>query len=460
MSLLSTLSMGRTGLRVASTGLSVTGHNVTNATTEGFTKRTLSTGTRDPMLRNGMSLGMGVQSTGVQRSAERMVNEQLVDAVGNESRSGTAYETLSAIETYLDEESSSSVANQLDRFFDDLNELASDPGSFSLRDQAVNSAESFSDSVQKLSSELQDSRDAIFSELEDTMTEIQQKVNQVAVLNAKMADAGGITGGDYADQAGALVADLAEAVGASAHFDLDGSVTLMLGGHAVVSGAEAREIAVTTDTSGNPKVTLSSDSATINITSMVGGRWGGLMDADDEVAAAQADLETFADTFATDFNTIHTAGLDLGGAAGNDFFTFTAGDAASSLAVDASIVADSSLMALGGATGTGAVGDGENLTDLLALEDTDAFGGGTQTPGEFLSSIYRGIGEAIREFELDSDSYGLEMADLQELRDSISAVDLDEEATELLAWQAAYQASARVITTASDLLNELMGVVS
>ena len=205
---------------------------------------------------------------------------------------------------------------------------------------------------------------------------------------------------------------------------------------------------------------MSADSGSINITSQVGGRFGGLMDADDEIANAQAELETFADTFATDFNAVHTAGLDSTGTAGIDFFSFTAGSAATSLAVDSTIALDSGLLALGGATGTGAAGDGDNLTDLLALEDTESFSGGTETPSEFLSSIYRSIGEAINEYQLDSDSYGLEKADLQELRDSISAVDLDEEATELLAWQAAYQASARVITAASDLLNELMGVVS
>ena len=127
--------------------------------------------------------------------------------------------------------------------------------------------------------------------------------------------------------------------------------------------------------------------------------------------------------------------------------------------MDGTILADSTLLALGSSTGTGAPGDSINLTDILALEETESYAASTQTAGEFLSSIYRGIGEAVREAELDYDSYGLERADLQELRDSISAVDLDEEATEMLAWQAAYQASARVISTASDLLNELMGVV-
>jgi flagellar hook-associated protein 1 FlgK len=402
---------------------------------------------------------MGVTTDGVQRSAERLVNEQLVDAIGNESRSSTAYQTLSAIETYLDEESTASVANRLDAFFDDLSSLASDPGDASMRDASVDSAEALTNSVRQLSEEIRDSRDSIQAELEDTMIEIQQKIDQVADLNSKLADSSTLTGGDYADRASALVSDLAEAIGATAHFELNGTVTLFLGGHAVVTGAEAREITVGTDTSGNPKITLSSDSAFINITSQVGGRFGGLLDADDELVSAQTNLETFADTCATDFNAVHSAGLDLTGTAGNDFFTFTAGSAATSLEVTSAIIADSGLMALGASTGTGAAGDGLNLTDLLALEDTDAFTTGTKTPGEFLSSIYRDIGAAVREFELDLDSYGLEMADLQELRDSISAVDLDEEAADLLAWQAAYQASARVISAASDLLNELMGIV-
>ena len=123
---------------------------------------------------------MGVQSGGVQRSAQRLVNEQLVDAYGNESRSSTAYQTLTAIESYMNEESTASLSNRLDVFFDDLNSLAADPSSSSLRDQAVNSAEAFSQSVQTLATELQDARDLIQAELEDTLTEIQQKVDQVA----------------------------------------------------------------------------------------------------------------------------------------------------------------------------------------------------------------------------------------------------------------------------------------
>ena len=109
-------------------------------------------------------------------------------------------------------------------------------------------------------------------------------------MNA-VGDSTSITGGDYADSAGALVSDLAESIGASAHFELNGTVALFMGGHALVSGAESRELAVTTDASGNPKITMSADGGSINVTSQVGGRFGGLMDADDEIANAQSGLK-------------------------------------------------------------------------------------------------------------------------------------------------------------------------
>jgi len=87
------------------------------------------------------------------------------------------------------------------------------------------------------------------------------------------------------------------------------------------------------------------------------------------------------------------------------------------------------------------------------------FSAGTETSGEFLSGIYAEVGRRTATAELDQQAAELRLADLAELRDSISGVDLDQEATELMAWQAAYEASARVVSAANQMLSELMEMV-
>ena len=116
------------------------------------------------------------------------------------------------------------------------------------------------------------------------------------------------------------------------------------------------------------------------------------------------------------------------------------------------------LIAAAGAVPVG-VGDGDNLNLMIGLEDSLNFSGATLTGEDALSDIFASLGRAVNTADADSDAYGIEKADLSDLRDSISGVDLDEEATSLISWQAAYQASSRVVTATNQLLAELMEMV-
>ena len=76
-----------------------------------------------------------------------------------------------------------------------------------------------------------------------------------------------------------------------------------------------------------------------------------------------------------------------------------------------------------------------------------------------MAGLYAQLGDTVRRAEVHyiTETGALEVAEA--LRESISGVDLDEEAASLLEWQAAYQAAARVVTTSNELLNELMNIV-
>jgi len=191
MGLLDALRTGRSGLRVASTGLSVTGHNVTNATTEGYTRRTLQSTMADPVTRSGLLLGQGARATGVASSSDRFVNASLVDAQGDQSRSAATEETLTAVESVFSLESAGGIATT----WSDFRSLASDPSDLSRRTEAVGAAEALTGSVRDTSARLTATLDAIQEEFAAAMDRINASFEAIASLNGQIASSSGVSGG-------------------------------------------------------------------------------------------------------------------------------------------------------------------------------------------------------------------------------------------------------------------------
>ena len=458
MSLLNTLQTGASGLRIASSGINVVSHNVTNATTEGYSRRSVAVRTDDPIERYGFGYGQGARITDVRRTTDFLVNSRYVNARGLESRASTLHSTLSAVENSFDEVSGSSMAGLLNEFFDNLNSLSMDPGDRSRRMELIDSGERLTRGFNEAATNLNATQDAIYEELSQSLAGVQEKLDQVAALNARVVSATtGLGKGDMQDQRDQLVYELAETLGGQVQQLANGQVNLLVGGHAVVAGPTARTLSVSLDAvTGLPRVDLSADSGIINVTNLLGGRFGGLVDASNATASYLTDLNTWVDTFATTFNTQHAAGFDRTGAPGGDFFTFAAGSEAASFDLDALLAADPDLIAAAGAA-TALIGDGANLSLLVDIEDQLVFAGG-RTAADSLGDIFANVGRDVSSASLEGDRYSAQANDLAALRDAVSGVDLDEEATALMAWQSAYEASARVVSATNQLLDTLMNL--
>lgn len=458
MSLLNALHTGVTGMRVATTGTAVVGHNVANSTTPGYSKRSVRVQTADPAERYGVGFGQGARTSEVKRIANDLVNRRLALSTGRESEASSRYLALSAVENTFDATSGASLSNLLDDYFDDLNALTADPADRSRRQEMLVSADRLARGFNEAADSLTATGDAIYEELDQATIEVQRKLDEVANLNRLVGSSStGLGRSDFQDQRDQIIYELAGTIGVTAQFHADGQATLMLQGHAVVSGPNARTLTLTQYPTGLPKVELSTDSGVVDVTTQLGGRFGGLLSASTQADAYLADLNAWVDTFTTEMNTQHALGFDANGAAGGLLFTTTAGAEASTFAVDLAVLADPDLFAAAVAP-TAAAGDGGNLAAMIDLEGQQLFSGATRTAGDALADIYARVGRDVSRAQLESDRYGVELSDIEALRESISGVDLDEEASNLMAWQASYEASARVITTTNDLLGVLIGL--
>jgi flagellar hook-associated protein 1 FlgK len=267
-----------------------------------------------------------------------------------------------------------------------------------------------------------------------------------------------MTNSDLMDQRDRLIAELSKHIGVDVHYRADGQATVFFNGHPVVQEAHARTFSYDEDSDDRPIINLSSDSGTIDVTDGLQGELGGKMEAYDTAQDFVDDLSTFVIDLTVDFNTQHASGYDQSGVAGGDFFSMNAISPVTSFSIDSAIVDDVTLIAAAGAS-TAEYGDRGNLDLLIDLDGAALFNSGAYTPRQFLTHIYSNLAENTADARNDYALYSAQMDDMFELRNSISGVDLDQEAMKLMEYQASYEAAARVLTISNQLLGELMNML-
>jgi flagellar hook-associated protein 1 FlgK len=459
VSLLGALSVGARGLAVASAGIDVTSQNVTGAQTPGFTRRTLSTRQLAPVQQGALFVGQGATASGVSRVTDRLLGVRLVDAAGANSAASTLARQLSAVDTAFDFTNSTGLGEAIDLVFDALGSATADPSDASQRRAVVHALSTFASTASRIAGGLEGAMADADEELGSGLESVNAVLREVAVLNAQIGRQGASTGpADLLDRRDQLLVQLAQEVGATVQLKADGQAFVYVAGHAVVGVGDYRELSLGQDADGDPVVQVSMDGGTFDITDHVGGSVGGLVSARDRMDGWLADLDEFAFTVANAFNTQHAAGYDRSGAAGGDLFQVgtTAAGSAAGLVVDSALLDDPDLLAFAGDP-TAYAGDGVNLEALLALEDDAAmFSSGTARSAA--SALVADVGSAVAEAYSDSEAQAALLSDLQSLRDGVSGVNTDEEATHLLEYQAAYRAAAKVMSAADELLQTLLSL--
>jgi len=458
VSLLNTLDIGRSALSSAGTGIATTAHNVANAATEGYSRRTVDTSAADPVEQSGLLLGAGVRVDSITRATDALLGVRLVAHSGSEAESRALYESLSVVESYFNETNSAGISQTLEELFNTFASLTTDPSDPSLRAAAVDAASRFASSVSNTYSGVETVAEGLTKDVADSLEDVNAGLEELASLNAAIANAGGgLSAGDLADRRDQILQDLAGVVGITAEIGADGQATVFVGGHAVVSGSEARALSSDVNADGDPVLLLSSDNAFVDVTDEIGGRVGGLLAAREEAHGYLAELDRLAETVADAFNTQHAAGFDAYGDPGADLFTITAGTgSAASLGVTEALSEDAGLLALAGSS-TAEAGDDGNLRLLLDIEAQTLMDG--KTVNEFASALINQVGTDVATAAAELEQNSAVLADLSEVRQAIAGVDLDEEATQLIQWQAAYEAAAKVIRAADDMLSVVMDLV-
>jgi flagellar hook-associated protein 1 FlgK len=442
------------GLRIALSSLyaqrkalQITGQNIANVNTEGYSRQRVEliadSGPSTPAMQskyNGVGQGVLTGDTTRLRDAFlelRGYQEHAVDAGLRESQS-----VLSRVELAFDEPSDDGISKLITSFLAAFDDVANNPDDLAARAQLVEQGKTLAAGFTQLDAALATQRSAAITELTAVVSEVNVAAARIAELNQQITSAtlNGFSPNELMDQRDLLVSQLAEQIGVTVRPGEDGQIDVFAGGTAIVRGTRAAplQVEVGTDPAQTVRVTWASDSYPAG----VGGKAGGLLSGVNDVIPRYANgLAAAAQDLADAVNAVHRTGFALDGSTNRDFFVAASGGG---IQVNADIVTDPRLIAA--AASAGATRDGSIAQQIAELTGV----------GDRYQRLVVDLGVETQAVNRRVEVQSAIIAHVDQARDSAAGVNLDEEMTLMLQYQHAYDAAARFLTAIDQALDTLI----
>lgn len=187
---------------------------------------------------------------------------------------------------------------------------------------------------------------------------------------------------------------------------------------------------------------------------LTGGRMQGTISTrDGAIATLRQDLSSLASKLISEVNAVHSIGFSLTGTTGANFFTGTDG---SNIAVNAALVGNPQLVQASGVSGN--QGNNQVALSLGQLADKKHATLSNQTFSQYFNQVVSNLGQSLSNVNGQSETQDVVSTMLAGQRDSLMGVSIDEEMSDLIKYQKAYQASARIITTIDEMLDTVLSM--
>ena len=454
------MSIAGQALMTQQQAISVTSHNIANVNTPGYSRQRLNMTTNIPLDSSVGLMGNGVSGDSIDQIYDRFLSVQ----ISNESQGLGKWEaqknSVEMLEVIFNESDRSGLSQAMSKFWDAWQALTNNPSGATERQVLVTASQVLANTFNKLDGDLNKSQQNLDLATRGTVEEINRLSEQLADLNAKItsSEAGSLSANDYRDQRQQLLKELAELIDINTFEDANGEVSVLVAsGRPLVAADQFWQLSTEINASSGLQdvVWVDDIGSTTDITGDIsGGKLKGLLEVRDFIIPDyMTRLDTLAGTLRTDLNLLHQSGFDLNGLAGEVFFVGTG--TAADLEVNPNIVADLDFIAAASDPLT-FPGDNRKAIEIADLQHQLMMSANTATYNDYYSSVVRDVGNEV----LKSDSYYNHqsdmMAQLENQRESVSGVSLDEEMINLIKFQNAYTAAAKLITTADEMMQTIM----
>ena len=460
------LNLAGNALLTQQKAISVTGNNIANVNTPGYSRQKLMLENKTPVQSSVGPMGTGVEAVSVERVYDRFLGVQ----INSESESLGRWETqkngLELAEVIFDESGEFGLSQSINEFWGAWQDLTNNPSGYNERVVLQAKSEVMTGTFNRIYSDLESALEGFDASIEGAVEEINQLSQQIAGLNQKIieVEATGYSANDYRDQRDLALKKLAGLIDINSFEDATGKVTVSTGtGQTLVESNSSRNLTTQVNGFGFKDIAwVQPDGTTVNITGNISnGKLKGWLEARDvDIRGYMGQLDTLAETLMDRVNNLHQLGYGLDGSTLNDFLTLApvGGSSAEAIQVNAAISNNLDLIAAS-STSAGIPGNNDQAIAIANLQHALSMNGNSSTFDDFYNSLVSKVGGDVQNANAYFNHQSDMVVQLENRRESISGVSLDEEMINLIKFQTAYNAAAKLVTTADELLQTVLDMV-
>ena len=324
------IELGKRSIMANTDAISTTGHNISNANTEGYSRQRVQMKEFDPLYkpdlerteRAGM-IGQGIDVQSINRIRDEMLDQRITSLQNQESYWDTRSKYYTMIEQIYNEPDEVSVRSNMDKFWEGWQELSINPESQAARQAVVTRGESLTNAINSKWENLMGVASIINSDIEATVKQVNSYANQIASLNSEIVRSRGMgdNPNDLLDRRDLLVDKLSKLANITTDNRDSDEFMVHIDGRVLVQGGVARnfELVSVTDNNGYDKLVWNDTKEDAFIS---GGTLGALIELrDDDIRSEIQSLNTMTMNFADLVNDIHRNAYGANNVTGLDFFT-------------------------------------------------------------------------------------------------------------------------------------------
>lgn len=473
LGLFGTLNLGARSMQTQQQGVEVAGHNLSNVNNPAYARQRLRIESAPTVPDPVGPQGTGAESVAIRQIRDNLIDRQLASEISVTAQMEAAQQAYQYAQANLAQQidrkasgaegaaaaegvgGQNGIAEYLNNMFSAWQSLSTNVTSLAERQVLLLKAESLATQFNQVDQRLDGLRGMLNESVQDDVIKVNGLLSEIADLNAKIVNTEKRSDGqanDLRDARIERVEALARLVNLRAVEQPNGAVNITVDGNLLVDDQTvAAQLEAFDDGTGRVFVRLQGGGATVNLT---GGEISGSIAArDGGIQTLRDGLNNLATSLIGEVNALHQGGYSLTGSTGAAFFNGThAGD----ISVNAALLNDPSLLQAGG--DPAAVGDNSVAVAVgqLANERHATLSG--QTFSQNFGQLVAALGQNLNTVNDLLANQNIVETMLRRQRDSISGVSLDEEMTDLLRFQRAYQASAKLITAVDEMLEVVMSI--
>ncbi len=449
------LLIGLQALEANQGALNATSNNIANVNTAGYTREVAQFSENQQNESGNSVTGGGVSLDSIQSIRDELLNLQIQQQTSLQSSADAQSSSLQQIQTSFTS-TGGDIASALTMFSSSLAQLSASPTSTAAQQSVISSGQDLAGAFNSTANALTGAQSQANTQVTQTVAQINTLTQQIAQLNGQLAQVpANENGGTIQDQRDQLVQQLAGLTSISITQSNDGETITTANGSPLVIGGQSYNLQTATGSNGLQKV-IDSNGADIT-NSIQGGTLGGVLQVRDQIVPGLlSQLNTLASQFAASFNAAQAKGFDSNGVKGAAFFSVpsNAGNAGAAAGIAVSLT-DPSQIAI---SSDGSAGSNGNIANLSAALTQNLPSG--QTPAAAYASLVFQVGNAASNASTQSTAIGQNLTQLTNQQGSVSAVNVDEETTNLLRYQTAYEAATRIVSTIQVLNNAILNMGS